>query len=81
MEELLKHFEEDIAKQILEIKAGDVTYEMLSDGQRRTFIGITKLIDRCYNPKKQNELTPEESMLRLLGKEKKHVVVNGPAGT
>lgn len=79
---LLKHFPEDKVEKILKIESNGVTFDMLSNGQKKVFIGIAKLIEQHMAPNKPiAQKTTNEDVMDLFGYAKKHVTLNGPAGT
>lgn len=80
-EKLKKIFSEEEVKNILNMKSGDVTFDMLSQGQKRAFVAIATQIKRNMN----NELNPEMkggmTLEEMFSVKKKHITLNGPAGT
>ena len=80
-EQLDEIFTKEVADKIVEIKSDDVTFDMLSNGQKKAFVTIARLImrnfDKTYNKKKSEP----KNLMEMFKPEKKHITLNGPAGT
>lgn len=83
-ESLLTRFPEDKVDKILNIKSGDVTFDMLSNGQKNVFVAIASLIEknmRSKPPKNHTKVSSSEDIMSIFGQEKRHVTLNGMAGS
>lgn len=87
-EDLKKYFPEDRVDLIWDMESEGVKFENLSLGQKKSFIAIAKLIDKNFTKPKKKSLKDDMSnedvnktINNMFGMQKRHVTLNGPAGT